>query len=260
MPTTVLKIGGALVSDAAALDTFWSAVSELSASRHVAVVHGGGTRATELAVRMDHEPRIVHGRRVTTDLDLRIVQWTMRGELNGVLVSGAAAHGLRAVGLSGADGGILLVSRRPPWEVDGERIDFGWVGDVDSVDAELLEVLLERGFVPVIAPIGIDAAGHLYNVNADTVSCAVAEALSADEYLLVTESGGVRRDAQDPATHLATCTRDTFRTGRAEGWIAGGMRVKLKVAFDALSAGIPTVCIVPPEGILDHSLGTSVMP
>ncbi len=258
MKTAVLKIGGALVSDEDALEVLWSAVAELRRDRRVVVVHGGGARATELARRLGHEPRMVHGRRVTNDLDLDIVQWTMRGELNGRLVAGAGAHGLHPVGLSGADGPLLHVVRRPPWEIDGETVDFGWVGDVASVDPSLLRLLLANGYVPVVAPVGVDASGQLYNVNADTVSCAVAGALNADEYLLVTEAGGVRRDAADPASQLASCDAALFERGKREGWIAGGMRVKLKVAFDALADGAGDVFIVSPEGILDRSLGTRV--
>ena len=101
-----------------------------------------------------------HGRRVTSDVDLEIVQWTLRGALNMSLVAGAARHGLAAVGLSGADGGTLRVTKRPPWEIDGETVDFGWVGDVEHVDVGLVETLLSGGFVPVLSPLGLDAAGQ----------------------------------------------------------------------------------------------------
>lgn len=258
METTVIKIGGALVSSDEPLEVLWSAVARLVRTRRVVVVHGGGARATELARRLGHEPRMVHGRRVTTEVDLDIVQWTMRGELNSKLVAGAAAHEVHAVGLSGADGPILNVVKRPPWDVDGERIDFGWVGDVESVDPSLLKLLLVNRYVPVVAPIGIDGSGRLFNVNADTVSCALAGALGADEYLLVTEAGGVRRDADDAATRLDSCDAELFARGKSEGWIEGGMRVKLEVAFDAVAEGVSNVYIVPPGGILDRSLGTRV--
>ena len=256
--TTVIKIGGALLADGLP-DAFWTSVRTLHERGPVVIVHGGGPQLTRLARRLGHEPRMVHGRRVTTDTDLDIVLWTLRGSLNARLVAEASAHGLRAVGTSGADGGTLRVVKRPPWTVDGETVDFGWVGDVDRVDPGLLEHLLEAGFLPVVAPVGLDEQGQLYNVNADTVSCALAGALHAETYLLVTESGGVRRAADDPSTRLAACDAGTFARGRDEGWIAGGMRVKLTVAFDALDKGVGDVAIVAPDDLADRSRGTRVV-
>jgi len=255
--TTVLKIGGTLISDDHALDTLWRSVKDMG--DRVVVVHGGGPHATEIARSLGHEPRMVHGRRVTSELDLRIVQWTMRGELNSRLVAGAFKFGIKAVGVSGSDAGLIRVVKRPPWTIDGEAVDFGLVGDVQKVDPSVLTHLLDGGFVPVVAPLGIDTEGRLYNVNADTVSCEIASAIGARQYLLVTDSGGVRRNAVDASTLLKTCSREQFSSGVEEGWIQGGMRVKLQVAFDALKAGVPDVFVLPPEGIIDHSRGTKII-
>ncbi len=257
--TTVIKTGGASVARAASLDALWTAVAERTDGERVVVAHGGGARATEVAERLGHAPRMVHGRRVTTDIDLRIVQWTLRGELNGRLAAHAARRGVRAVGLSGADGPTAYVTKRPPWNVDGETIDFGWVGDIESVDTDLLDLLLDRGYVPVVAPIGVDRAGQLYNVNADTFSRALAEALRADEYLLVTEVGGIRRDANNPDSLLPSCDAEQHARGIREGWITDGMRVKIDVGFAALEAGIPRVFIVSPKGIQNPSTGTRIV-
>ncbi len=259
MKTTVIKMGGASVIRDEPLDTLWTSVARLAETGRVVIVHGGGIRATEIAERLGHTPRMVHGRRVTTDADLHIVQWTLRGELNGRLVACAVKHSVKAVGLSGADGPLVRVTKRPPWNVDGETIDFGWVGDIASVDTGLLDTLLDQGYVPVIAPLGIDHTGQLYNVNADTVSCALAEALRADEYLLVTEIGGIRRNAVDPDSLLSSFNAELCSRGVQEGWIADGMRVKIDVGFAALDAGIPNVFIVSPEGIRDPSTGTRIM-
>ena len=260
MKTTVIKTGGASVADAASLDALWSAVAQRTGDgERVAVVHGGGVRATEVAERLGHSPRMVHGRRVTEDIDLRIVQWTLRGELNGQLAASAARRGVQAVGLSGADGPTAYVTKRPPWRVDGETIDFGWVGDIESVDTDLLDLLLDRGYVPVVAPICLDRAGRLYNVNADTFSRALAEALRADEYLLVTEVGGVRRDADDPDSLLPACDAELRAQGVRDGWIADGMRVKIDAALAALDGGVPRVFIVSPEGVRDPSAGTRII-
>lgn len=255
--TTVLKIGGTLISDDGAVETMWRSVREMGG--WVVVVHGGGPRATEIARTLGHEPRMVHGRRITGELDLRIVQWTMRGEINSRLVAGAFKYGVKAVGIAGSDAGLIRVVKRPPWHVDGEEVDFGLVGDVEEVDPSVLNLLLEGGCVPVVAPLGIDAEGRLYNVNADTVSCEIAASIEARQYLLVTDSGGVRNQAADASTLLETCSRAQFSAGVEEGWIHGGMRVKLQVAFDALNAGVPDVFVLPPDGIIDHSRGTRII-
>ncbi len=255
----VIKIGGAVLEEPEGLETFWQQVMHLHETTPVVIVHGGGKQATELAHRLGHEPRIVHGRRVTSDLDLNIVQMTLRGSVNAGLVSQAAKHGLTAVGLSGADGGLLRVHKRPPWQIDGKTVDFGWVGDVEGVETTVLESLLKAGFVPIVAPLGIDDAGQLYNVNADTVAHAIATALKAEQLFLVTQSGGVRRVADDADSHLAHCTRETYDHGLATGWINGGMGVKLHVAFEALSAGIAEVFILAPDDLLARAYATRVV-
>ncbi|HEX7071931.1 MAG TPA: acetylglutamate kinase [Rhodothermales bacterium] len=259
LPVCVVKVGGALLSDAARLDALWNGVAELSATESVVVVHGGGPQSTEMARRLGHEPRIVQGRRVTTDLDLDIVHWTIRGSLNTRLVASAIARGVRAVGISGVDGPTVIVERRPPWKVQGEEVDFGWVGDVKQVDDALLRSLLTSGFVPVVAPVATDGRGLTFNVNADTVAQAIARRLGARRFLLVTESGGVLRDPAEPASLIPSIDPTEFDAGTEAGWIAGGMLVKLRVAFDALTAGIQEVRILEPEGLGREASGTRVV-
>lgn len=255
----VIKIGGALVDRREVLDTFWASVAQVQQTSPVVIVHGGGPQATAMARRLGHEPTIVQGRRVTGDLDLEIMQWTLRGALNSKLVAQAATQGVRAVGLCGADGGIVNVVKRPPWDIDGTPVDFGWVGDIESVDASVLHTLLGGGFTPVVAPLGIDAQGQLYNVNADTIAQGIAQALGARQLLLVTESGGLRRVAEDPDTLLPSCDAATYADGLTDGWIHGGMRVKLKVAFDALKSGIGEVFICAPDDLSTLARATRVV-
>ena len=255
----VIKIGGAVLEKTDGLEAFWRQVKALHETTPVVIVHGGGKQATDVAHRLGHEPHIVHGRRVTTDLDLEVVQWTLRGSVNVGLVAQAARHGLRAVGLSGADGGLLSVSKRPLWEIDGQMVDFGWVGEVERVETTVLDNLLTGGFVPIVAPLGIDADGQLYNVNADTMAHALATALNASQLLLVTESGGVRKSVDEEESHLSHCDKATYDHGLAAGWIAGGMRVKLHVAFEALGAGIAEVFILAPDDLLARAYATRVV-
>ena len=256
MSVTIVKIGGALVANPAAMAEVWAGVDLLRGRGDVVVVHGGGPQATELARRLGHEPRIVAGRRVTTDVDLDVALWTMRGAVNARLVAGALATGVPAVGLSGVDGGLVTVTRRPPREVDGETVDFGHVGDVAACDPSVLAALLDAGFVPVVAPICADAAGALHNVNADTVALAIADALGAGALLLVAEAGGVFRDRSRSSTRLTALDGNEFDSGVREGWITDGMRPKLEVGFHAVASGIADVRICAPAGVGDLSLGT----
>ena len=234
-PLAVIKLGGGMVDG---LVGFWPALLDLLLGCEVVLVHGGGPQATDLSRRLGHEPRIVHGRRVTGDVDLDIVTWTMRGAVNLSLSAQAYRHGIKAAGISGADGGVLRVSRRPPWNVDGEEVDFGWVGEVEGVHPELLRVLIGQGVVPIVAPIGIDGEGQVYNVNADTVAVAIAREMGAAEMLFVTDSGWLRDAAGAP---IAECNRALFGRGLEEGWIQGGMRVKIQLALEALDAGVAEV-------------------
>lgn len=262
---TLIKIGGALTDDPGALADLWRGVIRLRRAAPVIVVHGGGPQATDLAHRLGHTPRKVQGRRITTDIDLDVIQYALRGKLSTRLVASAFEAGVVAAGVSGVDGATLRVARRPPWRVEhedgrSETVDFGHVGDVERVEPGLLRALLFAEFVPVVSPLGIDGAGAVYNVNADTVALAIAEALNATAFLLVTESGGVRRDAGDPTSHLAHLTPKHIDAGVAEGWIAGGMRPKLHVATRALQAGIETVRILAPSDLLDETGGTRILP
>jgi acetylglutamate kinase len=253
----VVKVGGDVLADADATDALWRGVAQLRDEAPVVFVHGGGTQATALAERFGHEPRVVQGRRVTTDLDLEVAQWALRGALSTRLVAQAGQHGMKAVGLSGADGGLLRVTKRPPRSVNGDPVDFGWVGDVERVEPGVLRTLLDGGLLPVVAPLGIDEAGQVYNVNADTVACALAAALGARRLLLVTTAGSVRQAA---GTRLSHCDASTFEAGVEAGWIRGGMRVKLRAALQACEDGVGEALVLGPADLVACEDATRVAP
>lgn len=254
MKRIVIKLGGALLAQD--LSGFWDGLEQLSSTAEVIIVHGGGPQTTALAGRLGHVPTIVEGRRVTTDTDLEILQWVIRGQLNGYLVAHAHTRGIRAVGLSGADGGILRVQKRPPWEIGGEEVDFGHVGDVDRIDPTLLFTLLQAGMVPIVCPPGIDSAGKLYNVNADTIALEIAAAVGAEELILLTEAGAVLDKDKKPIRRL---TPSSARKGVDEGWIAGGMKVKTDIGGWALEKGIGSVWIAHPESLMDRANATQII-
>ncbi len=257
--TTLIKIGGALLESPALLSPLWTAVERMRGTQRVILVHGGGPQATRVARSLGHEPRVVQGRRVTTELDLQILLWTTRGELNSRLVAQAIANGMPGVGLSGADAGMIRAARRPPREVDGETVDFGLVGDVLQTDTSLLHTLLAAELLPIVAPLGVGNDGALYNINADTVACVLAESVGAQQFLLVTEMGGIRLDPGDAETVLSDCTESQFKQGVDEGWISGGMRVKMEVGLNACRAGIPHVRIVSPGDLGRTDGGTRIL-
>ena len=147
----------------------------------------------------------------------------MRGSVNVKLVAEANARGLKAVGLSGVDGAMISVRRREPWLIDGEKVDFGWVGEIVSIDTTLIETISDAGFISIIAPLGIDSSGQRYNVNADTVACTLAAHIHAKELLLVTDSGGGSAKPERPlfaTSNMFSLRRkqpELRRAGSAEG-------------------------------------------
>ena len=255
MKRIVIKLGGALL--AADLSGFWQDLEQLTGTAEVVLVHGGGPQTTALAERLGHTPVIVEGRRVTGDQDLEILRWVIRGELNTHMVAAAHRHGIRAVGLSGADGALIRVHKRPPWTIDGDKVDFGHVGDVDQVDPTVLLTLLQAGMMPIVCPPGVDEAGRLYNVNADTVALEVAKAVGASELILLTEAGAVLDAEGDPVRRM---TPSEALAGVEAGWIAGGMKVKTDIGRWALEQGISTVWIAHPGALLDRSNATRIIP
>ena len=239
----VVKVGGEVALDANSVALLFNTLAALEPDISPVVVHGGGALASSIAARLGQPAELVAGRRVTSDLDLQTILWSVCGEVNTRLVAVASQHGFKAVGLTGADGGMIRATRRPPRMLDGRMIDFGHVGAVDEVNPQPIKVLLEAGFLPVIATMGVTASAELLNINADSVAGRVASAIGADALFLVTPSGGVRRVEADATTTLGVCASATFEHGVADGWIVGGMRAKLEEAFASRAAGVPNVFV-----------------
>lgn len=235
----VIKLGGALLGGD--LSAFWHQIASIRTSAPVILVHGGGPQATILAEQLGHTPRIVEGRRVTEGIDLEILLMTMAGQLNTRLVAGATAAGLSAVGLTGADGQLIRVTKRLPWTINHEEVDFGHVGDIAAVTPRVLHTMLDGGFLPIVSPPGIDADGNLYNVNADTIALEIAVAVGAQELILVTGSSGIKHPTTGEV--LPQVTDVDARTAVIDGWIHSGMQVKAHVGMQALERGIGSVWI-----------------
>ncbi|MCR4922319.1 MAG: acetylglutamate kinase [Bacteroidaceae bacterium] len=254
-PINVIKVGGGVVEDAAALSRLLSDFAVLPGAK--VLVHGGGRSATRMAERLGVETRMVGGRRITDAAMLDIVTMVYGGLVNKQVVAGLQQQGLNAVGLTGADMNIIRSHRRPL----RDGIDYGWVGDVDHVDNNALRRLIDDGFVPVIAPLTHDGQGHILNTNADTIASEVACALARDCDVTLTfcfEKRGVLRDADDESSAISVIDASAFQRLQAEGIVSGGMIPKLENAFAALRRGVREVVITRADH-LDGEGGTRIV-
>jgi acetylglutamate kinase len=263
-PTAMVKLGGEVVADRAALAAMLADVRALlDAGWRVVVCHGGGPQASELQERLRVPTLKVGGRRVTDAATLQIIKQVLAGEVSVDLVAAAVAARIPAVGVSGVSCGIVTAHRRPPVKVSGggdEPVDFGLVGDVVRIETALLHHLWAGGYVPVLNSLGIDdgPAGtptwQVYNINADTVAAAVAAALRVDHLFLVTGIGGVMRDKDDPTTRIPVLRVSEARQAIADGTVVGGMIPKIEEALDILRHGIGAVHIIGPgAGVLEQA-------
>jgi acetylglutamate kinase len=250
--TTVLKLGGELLDDAAAIESAARAIVRLAARGPLVIVHGGG-RAIDAELRArGEEPRFVDGLRVTDAAALDAVVCVLAGRNNTVLVAAIAAIGGRAVGLTGADGSIGRATRTGAvTAVSGERVDLGLVGQPDSPDVSLLRDLLALGYIPVIASVGISAAGDLLNVNADTLAGHLAAALTARRLIVAGATRGVL--APDGQT-IASLTPEDIDRMTATGAAHSGMIAKLAACRRALDGGVTEVAIVSGRGVSDFDV------
>ena len=249
----VLKIGGDLVSDPDALaEVLRDVVVLLAKGWRFAICHGGGPQASDLQGRLGLPTHKVGGRRITDAATLRVMKQVLAGEVNVDLVASALAAGIDAIGISGVSGGLVQARRRPPIVVSGggdTAIDFGYVGDVVGIRSGLIEHLWAGGLVPVINTLGVDttifgASAPVFNINADTVSAAIAAALGADHLFALTNVPGVLRDKDRPSTRIPRLTAKEAREAIAEGIIVGGMIPKIEEALYNLSRGIGAIHIL----------------
>jgi acetylglutamate kinase len=243
----VVKIGGDVVRSPQ-MRIAAAEIVALTASGHdVVVVHGGGPQATELSAKLGQTPHLVAGRRVTDEAALEVMKMVVAGSVNVDLCAALLRAGGRPVGLHGASSLVLEARRRPAVVVAGggaEPIDFGWVGDVVGVHRDLLERLGQGGYLPVLACLGADADGRVYNINADVVASKVASELRADALVLLTDVPGVLSDPKDEATRLPRLSESALDEGVRSGRITRGMIPKLTESFEAVRAGVRAVVIV----------------
>ena len=251
---TIVKVGGAVVEDEQQLTQLLKDFSAIEGRK--VLVHGGGRRATKMAERLGIETKMVDGRRITDEAMLEVVTMVYGGLVNKHVVARLQAEGVQAIGLTGADGGIILSHKRPL----KNGIDFGFVGDVDHVDGQQLSRLVEAGLTPVIAPLTHDGQGTILNTNADTMASETAKALAKlyDVTLIYSfEKRGVLSNPDDDDSVIPTINRADFERYKADGTISGGMLPKIENALAAVEAGVSRVIITLATAI-DGQSGTII--
>ena len=242
---TIIKVGGQIVEEAKTLQQLLADFSKIEG--HKVLVHGGGRGATRIATQMGIESQMVNGRRVTDADMLNVVTMVYGGLVNKQIVAGLQAMGINALGLTGADMNYMRSEKRPVKDVD-----YGFVGDVKEVNADILADLIVKGVVPVLAPLTHDRKGNMLNTNADTIAGEAAKALA--NYFDVTlvfcfEKKGVLSDTNNDDSVIPEITKSAFEAYVADGTIQGGMIPKLENAFEAIAAGVKKVVISKADEI-----------
>lgn len=251
---TIVKVGGKIVEEPQSLKQLLADFSKIEG--HKVLVHGGGRSATALAAKLGIESQMVNGRRITDEETLKVVTMVYGGLVNKQIVAGLQAIGVNALGLTGADLNYMRSEKRPVKDVD-----YGFVGDVKEVNAEILSDLILKGVVPVLAPLTHDKGGNLLNTNADTIAGEAAKALAKhfDVILMYCfEKKGVLMSETDDESVIPEIKPDLFQKYVKNGIISGGMIPKLENAFDAINAGVKEVVITRAD-LIHTNVGTKIL-
>ena len=252
---TIVKVGGAVVEDETALARLLNQFAAIEGAK--ILVHGGGRRATKVASSLGIETKMVEGRRITDAAMLNVVTMVYAGLVNKQVVAALQALGMDALGLTGADANIIRSVKRPP--VNG--IDYGFVGDVQRVDGAKIAHFIDKGIIPVIAPLTHDGQGNMLNTNADTMAQETAKAMAAQYDVTLVyafEKPGVLSNPDDDASVIHHITEADFLRLKNEGIISGGMVPKVQNALAAVAAGVQRVVITSADNIAAHECGTII--
>jgi acetylglutamate kinase len=253
----VLKAGGEVFASDEATKGLLEQVALLhQVGVRVVLVHGGGPQSTELATALGVPTRMVGGRRVTDKPTLDVATMVLNGQINTRILACCRDLELPAVGISGVDAGLIRAHKRPPVNVEGHTdglVDFGFVGDIDSVDADVVRTQLESGLVPIVSPLSADDDGTLLNINADTVAAALASALGAAKLILTMGAPGILEDRANPASLVSYTDLAGLERLRAAGSLADGMLPKARAVEAALKGGVARVHLISykvPDSLL----------
>jgi acetylglutamate kinase len=253
----VIKAGGAVFNDDASMRALIEQVVILhQVGIKTVLVHGGGPQLDQLQATLGIETRMVNGRRITDQKSIDVTSMVLNGLINTRILAICRALDIEAIGLSGVDSGLVRAHKRGPVPVSkgsSESIDYGFVGDIDSVNVTVIEKLLDIGLMPVVSPLSADANGTLLNINADTVAAAIGGALSAEKLVLCTGAPGILEDSADPSSIVSYTDIEGLERLRARGSLKDGMLPKAQAIENAIRAGVRRVHVISyksPDSLL----------
>jgi acetylglutamate kinase len=244
----VIKAGGAVFSDEISTRNLIEQVAILhQVGIKTVLVHGGGPQLDSMQASLGIETRMVNGRRVTDQKSIDVTSMVLNGLINTRILAICRELDIEAIGLSGVDAGLVRAHKRPPARIpdgSGDSVDYGLVGDIDSVNAGVIDKLLENGLMPVVSPLSADSNGVLLNINADTVAAAIGGALSAEKLVLCTGAPGILERVEDPTSVISYTDIKGLKRLRDEGALKDGMLPKAAAIESAIRSGVRRVHVI----------------
>jgi len=248
--TVVIKYGGSAMREETLRQHFAQDIVLMKfVGIHPVVVHGGGPQIGEMLARLGKQTQFVEGMRVTDAETMEVVEMVLAGKLNKELVQLVAGHGGKAIGLSGKDGNLIRARKMAPKQVDGKEVDIGYVGEVEQVNADIIEALDKSMFIPIIAPVGVGTRGETYNINADLVASRLAIALGADKLILLTDVPGILNGEGELISSVPV---RKVKALLADGVVSGGMIPKVRCCVEAVGQSVRKAHII--DGRVPHSV------
>ena len=248
----VVKIGGSMMENDSIIQ---SALDDLILMKYVGIkvvlIHGGGKQISELSREKGIEPEFIDGLRITDKDSIEIVKMVLIGSINTRIVSFLNKHGNMAIGVSGNDSSFIKCHKKE-YKKDGKSIDLGFVGEIESINSEFLKNILDGNYIPVIATLGVDSLGNIYNINADTCAAEIAISLNAKKMILLTDVDGIMKSAKDGNKLISKLTVSQCQKMIESGLISSGMIPKVMACVDALKSGAERTHIL--NGTKKHSI------
>jgi len=248
----VVKIGGSMIEEAESLQ---SVLNDITLMKYVGIkvvlVHGGGRQITKLMEEKGLKSEFVDGLRITNKESIKIVKMVLIGNINTKIVSFLNKHGRSSIGISGDDTNFIQC-RKKQYKKNGKNIDLGYVGEIEKIDSEFIINILNSKYIPVIASLGVDKAGNIYNINADTCACEVAKSLKAEKMVLLTDVDGIIKNAAGKQRLISRLTSERCLQMIKSSEISSGMIPKVKACTDALEGGVGRTHIL--NGTMEHSI------